>query len=191
MNQSVLMLDKSGTPQCWLTPEEAIVYYAKETVIWDLGEDIVVMHGGMNKITGKQSVLKSKAIVAVRGGSERSSAGIYRTPTLNNENLFLRDRNTCAYCGQKFGGSNLTCDHIMPRKHGGKNIWTNVVTACKKCNHAKGSKILGKDTSMELLYIPYAPTFAETLILSNRNILYDQMAFLVNFVPESRRKLFE
>jgi hypothetical protein len=184
------MLDKSGTPQRWLNPEDAISYYAKKSVIWDLGDNIVVMRGGTNRATGEQTVLSSKAIVAVRGGSEKSSEGIYRTPSLNNDNLFLRDRNICAYCGTKFSNAQLTCDHVHPRKFGGKNVWTNVVSACKRCNHAKGHKILGKDTQMQLLYVPYAPTFAETLILSNRNILVDQMDFLMNFVPDSRKHLF-
>jgi ribosomal protein L40E len=184
------MLDKSGTPQRWLDKEMAITYYAKKSVIWDLGEDLVVMRGGTNRATGEQTVLTSKSIIAVRGGSDKSSEGIYRVPSLNNENLFMRDRQICAYCGSKFSMSALTCDHVHPRKFGGKNIWTNVVTACKKCNHSKGHKILGKDTDMELLYVPYAPTYAETLILSNRNILFDQMSFLVNFVPDSRKHLF-
>lgn len=186
----VLMLDKSGTPQRWLDHETAITYYAKNNVLWDLGDEIITLRGGVNRVTGSQTSLSSKSIIAVRGGSEKSSEGIYRTPSLTNENLFLRDRQVCAYCGNKFSLTQLTCDHVHPRKHGGKNIWTNVVTACKRCNHSKGHKILGKDTDMELLYVPYAPTYAETLILTNRNILADQIDFLMNFVPDSRKHLF-
>jgi hypothetical protein len=33
----------------------------------------------------------------------------------------------------------LTLDHVLPRIHGGKTNWTNIVTACKACNHNKGS----------------------------------------------------
>lgn len=188
---SVLMLDKSGTPQRWLNAEEAITYYAKEHVIWDLGEDIVLMRGGINRASGTQTTLSSKSIIAVRGGSEKSADGVYRIPMLNNQNLFLRDRQICAYCGNRFSMAHLTCDHVYPRKYGGKDIWTNVVTACKKCNHHKGHKILGKDTDMELLYVPYEPRYAEMMILSNRNILADQMSFLMNYVPDSRKHLFE
>ena len=32
----------------------------------------------------------------------------------------------------------LTLDHLIPRSKGGKSSWTNLVTACKKCNSKKG-----------------------------------------------------
>jgi hypothetical protein len=41
----------------------------------------------------------------------------------------------CAYCGSD---QNLTIDHILPQSKGGKDIKTNVVCACKKCNNSKG-----------------------------------------------------
>jgi hypothetical protein len=183
------MLDKSGTPQRWLNPEDAISYYAKKSVIWDLGDNIVVMRGGTNRATGEQTILSSKAIVAVRGGSEKSSEGIYRTPSLNNDNLFLRDRNICAYCGKHFSADDLTRDHIIPKCQNGQDVWMNVASACVRCNQRKDGRT-PEQAHMQLLYVPYAPTFAETLILSNRNILVDQMDFLMNFVPDSRKHLF-
>jgi hypothetical protein len=41
----------------------------------------------------------------------------------------------CAYCGSE---DNLTLDHIVPRSKGGSDRITNVLCACKKCNHLKG-----------------------------------------------------
>ena len=43
--------------------------------------------------------------------------------------------NKCAYCGND---ENLTLDHITPRSKGGSDRVTNVICACKKCNHSKG-----------------------------------------------------
>lgn len=41
----------------------------------------------------------------------------------------------CAYCGSN---EDLTLDHITPRSKGGSDRVTNLVCACKKCNHSKG-----------------------------------------------------
>ena len=40
---------------------------------------------------------------------------------------------------------------------------------------------------MPLLAVPYRPSWVEHLILSNRNILADQMEFLVSHLPRQRR----
>lgn len=55
--------------------------------------------------------------------------------------LFLRDLYTCQYCLKIFSADNLTIDHVIPKSHGGKNHWNNVVTACVKCNHSRGNNI--------------------------------------------------
>ena len=47
--------------------------------------------------------------------------------------------NSCAYCGAKH---NLTMDHIVPISKGGKNVFTNIVPACKSCNSSKNSSEL-------------------------------------------------
>jgi 5-methylcytosine-specific restriction endonuclease McrA len=56
---------------------------------------------------------------------------------LNRANLFRRDRGECQYCGSK---RHLTVDHIIPRSKGGKTSWTNLITACNRCNVNKGDK---------------------------------------------------
>lgn len=43
----------------------------------------------------------------------------------------------CAYCDSQ---EELTIDHIIPQSKGGKDIKTNVVCACKRCNLMKGYK---------------------------------------------------
>jgi 5-methylcytosine-specific restriction endonuclease McrA len=56
--------------------------------------------------------------------------------TLTRKEIFRRDNYTCQYCGRHF--SNLTLDHVIPRRLGGKTDWTNLVAACSRCNHLKG-----------------------------------------------------
>ena len=43
-----------------------------------------------------------------------------------------------------------------------------------------------QQANMPLLAVPYRPSWVEHLILSNRNILADQMEFLVNHLPKNR-----
>ena len=65
-----------------------------------------------------------------------------RDPAFTRFNVFLRDSFTCQYCKSKLPTQQLTFDHVLPRSLGGRTSWSNVVTACQKCNFRKGNKIL-------------------------------------------------
>ena len=83
----------------------------------------------------------------------------------------------------------LTVDHLVPISKGGLDVWTNVVTACKRCNAHKGNLSL-EDCTMELLALPYRPNHAEYLALSHSGrILGDQMAFLRKQFSKNSRLL--
>lgn len=58
----------------------------------------------------------------------------------NRANVIFRDKNRCQYCYRSYPTEVLTMDHVVPKSRGGDNSWTNIVTACKKCNQKKGSK---------------------------------------------------
>ncbi|HEY1878679.1 MAG TPA: HNH endonuclease, partial [Caulobacteraceae bacterium] len=60
-----------------------------------------------------------------------------RPPAFTRFNLFLRDSFSCQYCGS---GDDLTFDHLTPRSRGGRTTWENIVTACARCNLAKGGR---------------------------------------------------
>ncbi len=81
------------------------------------------------------------------------------------------------YCGFAFNDYELTRDHIIPRVQGGADIWTNVVAACRRCNHRKGGHT-PEQADMELLAIPFEPNLFEYMYLANRQILGDQMEYL-------------
>jgi 5-methylcytosine-specific restriction endonuclease McrA len=55
--------------------------------------------------------------------------------------LFCRDNWRCAYCGRDGGPRDLTVDHVKPLSRGGEHAWDNVVAACRRCNHRKGSRL--------------------------------------------------
>ena len=46
---------------------------------------------------------------------------------------------TCVYCGETYDLQELTLDHVHPKTFGGKDITSNLVPACVKCNQDKGS----------------------------------------------------
>ena len=181
---SVLALDISGIPRHWISHESAITYHAKGMVAWSLGEVVAKFRGGVQN-DGSESYIETPSIIAIKGhGFDVRKHG---KVALSNKTLFGRDRHVCAYCGGHFPNYHqLSRDHITPKSKGGVNTWTNVVTACKKCNNDKDDKTL-KESGMELLYVPYVPSYFEAMILQNRNILADQMEYLLSGVPKHSR----
>lgn len=84
-------------------------------------------------------------------------------PSFTRTNLIvLRDRCSCAYCGQKFPANKLTYDHVIPRSMKGRHTWTNVVSACLECNQRKKNRT-PEQAKMPLLWRPYEPTAPELL----------------------------
>lgn len=71
-------------------------------------------------------------------------------------NIYLRDRNRCQYCGQKFSSSELSLDHVIPISRGGKSTWENVVCACLRCNVKKGNR-LPSECGIDLIRQPSRP----------------------------------
>jgi 5-methylcytosine-specific restriction endonuclease McrA len=185
MRTQILALDQSGQPHRWISPELAITYHYKGLVAYQLGdEQHTLFRGGVSRMTGDESRIWTAPIIAVKG--EQSASKRHRVPTLTNRELFARDRFTCAYCGRVFSEARLTRDHVTPISRGGRDVWTNVVTACEHDNHKKDDKLL-EEVGMELLYVPYTPNRAEHLILKGRRILPVQAEYLAQFIPETSR----
>lgn len=55
-------------------------------------------------------------------------------------NIYVRDQDTCQYCGRTLKRSELNLDHVMPRSQGGRTCWENVVCSCIRCNVKKGGR---------------------------------------------------
>jgi 5-methylcytosine-specific restriction endonuclease McrA len=98
-------------------------------------------------------VLNNKAMLILNGrGVIRSVSQTFPLPSvirlrrmvkrprpsvpLTRREIFRRDNFTCQYCGKH--AKSLTIDHVIPRRLGGTTDWTNLVTACPRCNHLKG-----------------------------------------------------
>ncbi len=81
------------------------------------------------------------------------------TIVFNRKNLFVRDKFTCQYCGEKPGSDDLTVDHIVPRSRGGQGTWLNCVLACSGCNRKKANLTL-RQAGMKLLREPFKPKWS-------------------------------
>lgn len=184
----VLQLDVAGNPHAWIDYEKAAYYATKGLIAWSMQIDDFTLRGGNSRITGKQSTLTLDTIIAIKGKvNSKQLAQMNRVP-LSNKTLFRRDKHMCGYCGNTFSSRELSRDHIIPVSKKGPNNWMNVITACHPCNKHKDART-PEQANMELLMIPYVPNRAEYLILNNRQILQDQMEFLLARVPQESRLL--
>ena len=181
----LLGLDAHGRALDWLSWQDATCLYARDAVAWTLGDPCLEVHGGTNRISGRRSVLQLHPIIAARGHARPQA--LDPTPALTNSALFARDQHLCLYCGRECPRSVLTRDHVHPVSRGGRDTWENVVSACYACNSRKGNRT-PQQAGMPLLAVPYRPSWIEHLILSNRNILADQMAFLKAQLPKKPRR---
>ncbi len=181
----LLSLDAHGRVLDWMSWQAASCLYARGAVAWSMGDPCLTVHGGLCRATGTRSLLELPPIIAARGHARAQA--LSPTPALTNPALFARDQQLCLYCGQEIRRQHLTRDHVIPLSRGGKDIWENVVAACFNCNSRKGGRT-PQQARMPLLAVPFRPSWVEHLILSNRNILADQMAFLKNHLPKRKRR---
>lgn len=181
MNAKILRLDKAGSPVAWLTWQECASLLVREQVVWSLGSVVKTIRGGYDR-RGQRSSLDLPSIVACDGQIEKRRFA----PPFSNSLLFARDQYHCLYCGSRFRAGELSRDHILPVSKGGKDSWTNCVTACRRCNNRKADRT-PEQAGMELLAIPFVPNRHEYFYLANRNVLADQMEFLrARFSQNSR-----
>ena len=175
MSLRILRINTAGFPIEWLSWREAVCLHARELVSWTYGEEVMEVHGGYSRLTGEQTVMTLNSIMACKGKVFTKNR---KEPPLTNRALFRRDQNVCLYCGNHFEEFRLSRDHLQPLSRGGTDSWTNVVTACKRCNARKGNLLI-EESNMDLLALPYRPNHAEYLALTHSGrILGDQMAFL-------------
>tara|TARA_S200000501_G_scaffold348790_1_gene364311 strand:- start:2021 stop:2599 length:579 start_codon:yes stop_codon:yes gene_type:complete len=182
LNQQILRTDVSGMPLEWVAYQDAVRLYFNDQIAYTCGSNIMTIHGGINAITNLRSKVEVNSIIATYGNNKILTDQY--APPLNNTTLFKRDNHLCLYCGNKFRSENLSRDHVTPLFQGGKDIWVNVVSACKRCNNAKAGRT-PEQANMQLLAIPFIPTHAEYIFLQGKVILFDQMEFLKQHFPRS------
>ena len=94
---------------------------------------------------------------------------------LSKKEIFLRDQYTCQYCVIK--STELTLDHVIPRRQKGAHTWENVVAACSKCNLKKAG-FTPEEAKMRLLRQPKIPQPNPYRMLQERTILDEWKPYL-------------
>ncbi len=183
--QQVLRTDMAGMPLEWVDYRQAVRLYCLGQVAYSCGSLIFRVRGGINAHSCRRSLVAVNSIIATHGNSRAlSRMRSDYVPPLCNPTLFYRDNHICLYCGNRFNHRQLSRDHVEPVSQGGRDIWTNVVTACLRCNNHKAG-LTPEQAGMQLLAVPFTPTHAEYIFLQGRNVLADQMEFLCAHFPRS------
>jgi 5-methylcytosine-specific restriction endonuclease McrA len=88
----------------------------------------------------------------------------YRKAALTKANVFSRDLYQCQYCLKELKSSQLTLDHVIPKSKWkwstSSKCWTNIVTACFRCNALKADKTC-READMFPAKIPVQPGYDE------------------------------
>jgi 5-methylcytosine-specific restriction endonuclease McrA len=185
LSQQVLRTDVAGMPLEWIDYREAVRLYHTEQVAYACGTLLYTVFGGYSAFDGRRSSIDVSSIIATVGHSpDHGYVHDKYTPPLNNRTLFKRDANICLYCATRFPTSELTRDHVTPLSQGGWDAWTNVATACRRCNNHKGGRT-PEQAGMQLIAVPFKPTYAEYIYLKGRRVLADQMQYLLAHIPRS------
>ena len=185
ISQQVLRTDVSGMPLEWIDYREAVRLYHTQQVAYACGTRLYTLYGGFCALTGRRSKIDVSSIIATCGTSQGHAYVHERyTPPLNNRTLFKRDANLCLYCAMRFPTRELTRDHITPLSQGGLDVWNNVATACRRCINHKGGRT-PEQAHMQLIAVPFTPTYAEYIYLKGRRVLADQMQYLLAHIPRS------
>lgn len=151
MNQEVLVLNSDYEPLniCGIRRAINLVFLGKVDV---LHEDHFVLHSASSHV-------RSPSVVRLRNHIRRPMPQL----KLSRRSIFARDNYTCQYCGHR--GSDLTVDHVIPRRCGGPTTWDNLVCCCKKCNTRKSDKTLAQ-VGFTLRSMPKRPKYVPFISLT-------------------------
>jgi 5-methylcytosine-specific restriction endonuclease McrA len=157
-----LVLNASFEPLCVVPTRRAVVLVLKEKA-----EVIHTTDRALHSATvdvPEPSVIRLRYFVKV---PYRARAALSRRA------VFLRDANTCQYCGAV--AENI--DHVVPRSRGGLHVWENVVASCRPCNSRKEDRLL-HETRMKLRRRPVAPRELSWIIIAVGGVRPDWEPYL-------------
>jgi 5-methylcytosine-specific restriction endonuclease McrA len=145
MNSRVLVLNQDSSPLMVCSVQRAFV------MVYLNKSELVLPANGYRLNSVTQSFPMPSVIRL-----NRYVNAPYKGVSLTRQNVFKRDNFECQYCGTR---RELTLDHVMPSSRGGAHTWTNLVTACKRCNAKKGD-FTPDEAQMTLHRKPYKPSYS-------------------------------
>jgi len=152
-----LLLNSSYEPMSIISWQKAIELL--------MGNKVYVLEEYDKEVRSAYLVFKIPAVVVLK-----KYAPVKSKVKFSRKNIYLRDEFTCQFCGTevkklKNGIKDLTFDHVLPRCQGGITTWTNIVTACWKCNHKKGGQT-PEQAKMRLIRKPEVPKLLPMFAIS-------------------------
>lgn len=145
MNNRVLVLNQDNSPLMVCSVERAFILVF-------LNKSEMVRSANGYKLHSVTQTFPMPSVIRLN----RYVNAPYKGVNLTRQNIFKRDNHECQYCGTK---RDLTIDHVTPRAKGGKDTWTNLVTACKRCNAKKGD-FTPEEALMPLRKKPSKPSYS-------------------------------
>ena len=130
--RDTLLLNADGNPLS-AAPLSTLTWQESIKLVWLDRINVLEWHEDW-QVHSPNVTMTVPSVMMVREYVKRRS----NTP-FHRSNVYLRDNYICQYCKQMFGHKDLTLDHVIPKSKGGKTEWTNVVSACRKCNNDKAS----------------------------------------------------
>jgi 5-methylcytosine-specific restriction endonuclease McrA len=154
MGQEVLVLNSDYEPLnvCNLRRAIVLIYLGKADVLHARAD-------GAHVASAEGHVIHAPSVVKLRHHVKRPLPEL----KLSRRSVFARDNYVCQYCGAT--AKELTIDHVVPKRHGGKALWENLVTCCRRCNSRKGDKTPEK-AGMRLLRPPRRPRYTPYISLN-------------------------
>lgn len=130
MSQEVLVLNSDYEPLniCNMRRAIALVFLGK----------VDILHTNTHIVRTVSQDYHSPSVLRLKSHIKRPRPQL----KLSRRSVFARDNYACQYCGHR--GSDLTVDHVIPRRLGGPSTWENLVCCCKRCNSKKGDKSLAQ-----------------------------------------------
>jgi hypothetical protein len=155
-HEDCLVLNADYSPIGIIDWRKAMVWSFRYTNFQYSGIEIIDYYNN-DYIMGVRKHLKIPAVVKTTKFFKVHSHNVI----FSRKNLFIRDDYTCQYCGDKPSVSQLTYDHVIPKSKWpypktSCTSWTNIVTACFKCNCRKGNKTI-QQAGMTLKNQPVVP----------------------------------
>ncbi len=130
----------------------ARVHWQRAVALLFLGKVEVVEEYDDKEIRSITFTLKMPSVVRFL----RAIRGRRKAVKFSRQNVYARDGARCQYCHVKVARHEATYDHVVPRAHGGKTTWENIVIACMRCNQKKGGRTPAQ-ANMKLRTLPVRP----------------------------------
>jgi len=128
-----------------------VINWKKAIVMLILGK-VEVVEECTDEIHSISFSIKLPAVVRLLRFVKRRKSPI----KFSRQNIFVRDKCRCQYCGKIFSKDDLTLDHVLPKAKKGKTEWNNIVACCIMCNRKKGGRT-PLEASMTLIRNPGTP----------------------------------